>query len=588
MRDRLPNHPSQRSFPCRAGFARSLALLLVAGLLTVGAAVWTLKYLDADDTSNAAQPAEESAGDTSGYSGAGSGLPSLDEVFPNWPKNQTPTMTLVLSGQTYGYLQPCGCSRPQMGGLERRYNFMQLLRNAGWTVLPLDLGDITTPKPKKAGKQWLAKQVKRKHTVTMTCLEQMFYGAVGVGKDDFALPLIDGLANYTLQRGPQPPFVLAGNWLNRTDYLHENQKPWVGVWESFQAKDHPIVGVVGVVGGELSNQIQSKYPTERFGSNPEILRQALNQMDAQPSKPDIKVLLYNGSLEEARKAAEALPEFQIILCQTEESTPPAFPEMIGQGANTRWIINVGHKGRDLGVVSFFRKDGRLEPRYQLVSLGEEYETPPDAVNDHPVLQTLQQYAQRLKDENVLADYPKFTHPTQANFSDQNAHFVGSETCRRCHIGEYQVWKQSKHSHAYDALAKLATKPSLRQFDGECIICHTVGFNYKTGYVNEAQTPHLKHVGCESCHGPGSLHISDPSNSAYALAMSPWKVEKNDLMPSVDKLKKQEMLSPGEKRTLLRVDHACQKCHDPDNDPHFRLEDAKYWPTIVHTGLTKKR
>src|SRR5438876_9759401 len=34
-------------------------------------------------------------------------------LFNGWPK---PDLALVLSGQMYGYLQPCGCSRPQLGG----------------------------------------------------------------------------------------------------------------------------------------------------------------------------------------------------------------------------------------------------------------------------------------------------------------------------------------------------------------------------------------------------------------------------------------------------------------------------------------
>ena len=35
----------------------------------------------------------------------------------------------------------------------------------------------------------------------------------------------------------------------------------------------------------------------------------------------------------------------------------------------------------------------------------------------------------------------------------------------------------------------------------------------------------------------------------------------------------------QQQILLRVDQMCQKCHDIDNDPHFKFE--KYWPVIVH-------
>src|SRR4051812_7535707 len=69
------------------------------------------------------------------------GLP----LFTHWPQNQKPEAVLVLTNQTFGYLSPCGCSRPQKGGLERRYNFMQSLRAKGWPVIGLDGGDISPP-----------------------------------------------------------------------------------------------------------------------------------------------------------------------------------------------------------------------------------------------------------------------------------------------------------------------------------------------------------------------------------------------------------------------------------------------------------
>src|SRR5262245_58717521 len=60
-----------------------------------------------------------------------------------WTK---PDLVLVLSGQQHGYLLPCGCSRPQYGGLERRHNLIQILKDRGWPVTAVDLGDIPQDK----------------------------------------------------------------------------------------------------------------------------------------------------------------------------------------------------------------------------------------------------------------------------------------------------------------------------------------------------------------------------------------------------------------------------------------------------------
>ncbi len=59
----------------------------------------------------------------------------------------------------------------------------------------------------------------------------------------------------------------------------------------------------------------------------------------------------------------------------------------------------------------------------------------------------------------------------------------------------------------------------REFDAECISCHTTGFPYKSGFVSAEATPFLKGNQCENCHGPGSLHNADPDNMAYRKPMT---------------------------------------------------------------------
>src|SRR5262249_26813548 len=73
--------------------------------------------------------------------GGGPELPAgkREKLVEGWDK---PDLVLVLSGQQHGYLKPCGCSRPQVGGLERRYNFLKTLEAKGWPVVAVDLGDV--------------------------------------------------------------------------------------------------------------------------------------------------------------------------------------------------------------------------------------------------------------------------------------------------------------------------------------------------------------------------------------------------------------------------------------------------------------
>src|SRR2546425_4083452 len=133
-------------------------------------------------------------------------LPS--RLFHDWPKGK-PAFVLLISGQQYGYLQPCGCSPIQYGGLERRFNVIQKLKkDHDWPIVAVDLGDIPQPR----GPQKLLKYV-----TSMEALKRLDYTAVGVGENEFMLPLIDGLAYFSLNNQInnvyQPPHVLAGNLL---------------------------------------------------------------------------------------------------------------------------------------------------------------------------------------------------------------------------------------------------------------------------------------------------------------------------------------------------------------------------------------
>ena len=201
--------------------------------------------------------------------------------------------------------------------------------------------------------------------------------------------------------------------------------------------------------------------------------------------------------------------------------------------------------------------------YQLVVLGEEYESPKGKTN--PIEALMDGYAREVKDGNYLSQFPKGKHPLQVDFP--TAQYVGSKMCLKCHKEAAKVWQNSPHMHAYRELVT-ATKPALRQYDGECVKCHVVGFDYDTGFTDEKQTAHLMNVGCESCHGPGSLHATGVRNKSAKLMrlMNPYRHNPNE--------------TPAEaKRRENLIDQSCQKCHDQDNDVHWAFN--KKWPLIVH-------
>lgn len=84
---------------------------------------------------------------------------------------------------------------------------------------------------------------------------------------------------------------------------------------------------------------------------------------------------------------------------------------------------------------------------------------------------------------------------------QEGEYVGSrDGCRKCHLREYRSWERTPHAKAIELLS-----PE-EQADPNCVKCHSTGFGEPTGFVSMEETPKLANVGCEVCHGPGSLFM----------------------------------------------------------------------------------
>jgi hypothetical protein len=282
------------------------------------------------------------------------------------------------------------------------------------------------------------------------------------------------------------------------------------------------------------------------------------------------------------------------------------PTVVNDGKTM--ICQVGQKGQSVGVVGIYKTAAGTELYYQRVVMTDQFDTPPGQEAANPVLKLLQDYADTVRDNDYLSEMARRKKPHVLQAQHKAAAYVGDAQCQACHQGESAVWAKSKHAQAYNALALVASRPSGRQFDGECIVCHTVGYEYQTGYVNEKTTPHLKNVQCESCHGPASLHVAEEEGNVkkkvraqthdFAATLSPWKAAAGGqgMMPAPAKLEamakekdprvQEGMLDGDETRVYLSVYETCVKCHDIDNDPKFKLYD--YWPHVAHTGMKKKK
>jgi hypothetical protein len=551
--------PTPRSRPARRWFlpvaSLAAAFCVVAGLASCGSPLQTPK-----PSGDAAAPA----------------LPPA--LFRKWPK---PDLAILLSGSMHGYLLPCGCSHPQVGGLERRYNFAQILRQKGWPLVAVDAGDV----PQQEGPVRLPNQQGLiKYRYAMKALQLIGYSAVSIGEYDAALSLQKTLGEWALNE-PSPRVVVA-NLKDAKDLFPDETKRWQ--LARVQGADI-TVGVTGLVGGTVGEKMHAKDKDAAFTDTRAALNDVLKEMDESKEKVDFRVLLYQGSqtvpfennkkfAAEAVECAKAFPQFDLILALSEEDEPSSEPVWVTDKASGKKILvaALGHKGKYVGVVGVNRtgNPGRpYELRYQLVEMSEGFKTPDAEKPNQPIVKLIDAYTRELRDGNYLARYGQMRHSLQVAVPDVIPSYVGSDKCKKCHESAYAVWKKTPHSHAYQTLVD-AKYPSNRQYDPECIVCHTVGFGYKDGFKDAQQTPHLENVGCENCHGPGSEHASHPNDEKWQKLMNAWRAPETETEAA--RAKRHD-----------RIDHFCQTCHDIDNDVTWK-DNAfpRKWKVIAHPTISE--
>jgi hypothetical protein len=85
-------------------------------------------------------------------------------------------------------------------------------------------------------------------------------------------------------------------------------------------------------------------------------------------------------------------------------------------------------------------------------------------------------------------------------------YVGIEACEDCHETEYARYREfAKKSRSFDSIKKMQRRLTVAEFRS-CFECHTTGYGKPGGFRSERETPNLRNAGCETCHGPGGLHV----------------------------------------------------------------------------------
>lgn len=125
------------------------------------------------------------------------------------------------------------------------------------------------------------------------------------------------------------------------------------------------------------------------------------------------------------------------------------------------------------------------------------------------------------DEKVVyRERAQFDDPptAAASFIGYNRQETRQTVCGACHITQQTLWAGTAHARAFRTLDSLPAA----QKQETCYACHTVsqngsGVTAATAGWTATRDARYQDVQCESCHGPGLAHVSNPTLQNIPLA-----------------------------------------------------------------------
>ncbi len=355
---------------------------------------------------------------------------------------------VILGGDTDGYLNPCGCSKPMIGGIVRRATAIKTLMGSREGMY-LENGGFV------AG---VGRQDELKSEALAESLKAM--GATAI--------------HYSYSEARMGPgMLLAFQQLSDNRLISSSIAPS----ETFELPPYTLKGpfLIGAV-DPRADQMAATLREQAVSVN-NAVQKLISEAEAADLLP---VVMFQGGRDAARALATKFPKLRLIQYRS-GGNPPATLEYVGQTV----LATPGEKGKH--VIRLLFTGGKWSG-YMAVKLNPEFTA------DKSVKSIYDEYLHRVADEKLLEKLPR--NAAQA--------FAGNQKCGSCHAKAWKVWKDSKHAGALKTLEK-----EKHDRDPDCVSCHVVGLESKGGFQSRIATPQLANVGCESCHGPGNSHAINP-------------------------------------------------------------------------------
>ncbi|MFQ5482418.1 MAG: multiheme c-type cytochrome, partial [Nitrospinaceae bacterium] len=396
-----------------------------------------------------------------------------------------------------GELKPCGCAKEEdQGGIERRMGYFKTGLPPAANTLRVDLGD-NFKEPTRQGRL--------KAKILARAMRKMEYDAILLGEKD----LVYG--NRFLGGLPELPWVAANVHIDGLKILPFRIKTFAdGLRVALAAVVDPALFYEGrhtATGPDDPKKALAKVLATLQAGEPVDLVVLLTHMDRDKALQFLDVdgidIVINGHIRDAEHLVDMTP--------------------VRRGEKI--FLQPGPRGQKVG-----------ELRVRLTGSKKTYTTRMVPLDSKITLDKGMTDLYTAYNEQVEA---LFFESLAAKRKKTPAVYATDRVCKTCHAKAHATWAASRHGRAYATLTRVH-----KAFDPECLICHTTGFNRPGGFLSEIDTPGLKNVQCEVCHGPRRDHARAPQGGFAAQARD-----------------------------------ACRQCHVRNHSPKFNF--GTYWPKIAH-------
>ena len=488
------------------------------------AALWTLLCIGASSCSGEETAPERAA------------LPELPPLADpvqqlRGPERAKRELTLVLSGELRGEIEPCGCPTLPYGGFDRRAELLGQIAAEGRPMIQVDAGDALL--------KGLVSQ--RSDTLPRAKLIAGLFSEVGV---DVFVPGPSDVAAVGLQElgGLGLPLTSA-TWADAQGQL---------LFPAFRVVERGGVKVA-VVG--LSSAADT-VPVQR--DPVEALRGALEQV---PEGVDLVIAVGNLRDQEAQALA-ALPGVALVVMTPGErrdalrtrsrapvlevsargrymsvlrlalGTEAARPLLLDEDRGFQdWMRLKGRSGLSDALV---QEMARLEGEVDLLGLNRGWleDRPLGAELDPVSPSTTEDMLTQFKAETLAQAQRSVKTPDASG-----PHYATGAKCVSCHSHQVAAWAvRPNHARAMEALFERG-----EQDNPECVGCHSTGFGEPGGFaaVDKRTLQTWGNVQCEACHGPLGGHPRDAQAVPEPITQA-----------------------------------TCTGCHDAANSPDFDYEQYK--------------